>query len=233
MLSLETMKVEHIFFDLDHTLWDFEKNSALTFEKILPEAKVLVEFDQFIASYIPINAKYWKLYRDEKVSKADLRYARLKETFDLLNYQVEDEVIHHLSEEYIHQLPNFNYLFEGALELLDYLKSRYPLHIITNGFEEVQTLKMRKSGILDYFQEIVTSESVGVKKPNPKVFQYALQKTKTHPEAALMIGDNLEADIQGALNVGMNVIHYNSEKSIHIPQNIRSVHSLLEIKQYL
>lgn len=227
------MKIEHIFFDLDHTLWDFEKNSALTFQKILPEAGVTVNVKDFIEIYIPINLRYWKLYRNEKVSKVDLRYARLKETFDALNYEVKDDVINHLSHEYIEQLPTFNHLFEGTIEILDYLNGKYPLHIITNGFQEVQTLKMEQSGIRHYFTEIITSESVGVKKPNPKVFLHALDKASAKPELSMMIGDNLEADIQGAKNVGMNTIHYNSENSSEIPQNVNSVNHLLEIKQYL
>ncbi len=233
LVSLISMKIDHIFFDLDHTLWDFEKNSSLTFGKILPEAGVHLDFNTFLEVYAPINMKYWKMYREEQVSKAKLRYGRLKETFDAMNQDVSDEIINHLSEEYIHQLPNFNHLFEGAFELLDYLKDKYELHIITNGFEEVQTLKMSKSGILDYFNEIITSESVGVKKPNPRVFEFAIQKANTQPEVSLMIGDNLEADIQGALNVGMKVIHFNSENLVDIPQNIISVANLLEIKQYL
>ena len=227
------MKIEHIFFDLDHTLWDFEKNSALTFRKILPEAGVNLEFNKFIECYSPINARYWKLYREERVSKSDLRYSRLKDTFDALNYEVQDEVINFLSEEYINQLANFNHLFDGTFEILEYLKEKYQLHIITNGFEEVQSLKMRKSGIIDFFKEVITSESVGVKKPNPKFFNYAIEKANAKPEISMMIGDNLEADIIGALDVGMNVIHYNSEELADIPQNIRSVHHLLEIKQYL
>jgi len=227
------MKIKHIFFDLDHTLWDFEKNSALTFKKILPEAGVNINLDEFIDIYVPINLKYWKLYREEKVSKPDLRYARLKETFDALKFKIKDDVINHLAIEYINQLPSFNHLFEGTFEILDYLKNKYPLHIITNGFEEVQTLKMEKSGIRSYFSEIITSESVGVKKPNPKVFHYALEKAQTNAEVSLMIGDNLEADIQGAANIGMNVIHFNSDKSNSIPENVRSVNHLLEIKQYL
>ena len=101
------MEVTHIFFDLDHTLWDFEKNSALTFQKILPEADVDLVHEQFINTYIPINAKYWKLYREEKVSKAALRYARLKETFHALKYEISDEKINSLAKEYILQLPNF------------------------------------------------------------------------------------------------------------------------------
>lgn len=227
------MNIEHVFFDLDHTLWDFEKNSALTFKKILPESDVAINFDSFIKTYIPINAKYWKLYREERVSKKDLRYLRLKETFDGLNFEVKDEVINFLAEEYINQLPNFNHLFEGTFEILDYLKKKYQLHIITNGFEEIQTLKMDKSGILHYFDQVITSESVGVKKPNPKVFKHALSKAETSAELSVMIGDNLEADIQGAIDCGLQVIHYNSEKVSNVPKNINSVHHLLEIKQYL
>ena len=104
------------------------------------------------------------------MSKAALRYARLKETFHALKYEISDEKINSLAKEYILQLPNFNHLFDGTLELLDYLKEKYTLHIITNGFEEVQTLKMKKSKIFHYFTEVITSESVGVKKPNPKFF---------------------------------------------------------------
>lgn len=233
LVSLPSMKIDHVFFDLDHTLWDFEKNSALTFDKILPEAGVHLDFDAFLKTYVPINMKYWKLYREEKVSKENLRYGRLKETFDAINLEVSDAIINHLSEEYIHQLPNFNHLFEGTFELLDYLKEKYELHIITNGFQEVQSLKMSKSGILDYFNQVISSESVGVKKPNPRVFEFAMQEAKTKPTSSMMIGDNIEADIQGALNVGMNVIHFNSENLTDIPQNIISVTSLLEIKQYL
>ena len=227
------MEVTHIFFDLDHTLWDFEKNSALTFQKILPEADVDLVHEQFINTYIPINAKYWKLYREEKVSKAALRYARLKETFHALKYEISDEKINSLAKEYILQLPNFNHLFDGTLELLNYLKEKYTLHIITNGFEEVQTLKMKKSKIFHYFTEVITSESVGVKKPNPKVFLHAMKKAGSSPKESLMIGDNIEADIQGALATGMKAIHCNFENTGIIPNNITSIRHLLEIKQYI
>ena len=227
------MEVTHIFFDLDHTLWDFEKNSALTFQKIHPEADVDLVHEQFINTYIPINAKYWKLYREEKVSKAALRYARLKETFHALKYEISDEKINSLAKEYILQLPNFNHLFDGTLELLDYLKEKYTLHIITNGFEEVQTLKMKKSKIFHYFTEVITSESVGVKKPNPKVFLHAMKKAGSSPKESLMIGDNIEADIQGALATGMKAIHCNFENTGIIPNNITSIRHLLEIKQYI
>lgn len=224
---------EHIFFDLDHTLWDFEKNSALTFQEILTASNILIDIDEFLQIYVPINLKYWKKYREEKIVKKELKYIRLKETFDQLQYSVDDLTIDHLSDQYILKLPNYNHLFEGTLEILEYLKDKYTLHIITNGFEEVQNKKMKKSGILNFFDHIITSESVGVKKPNPKVFEYAIDKAKTSASCAVMIGDNIEADIYGAINCGMEAIHFNSEKSTQIPKNITSINHLLEIKNYL
>ena len=229
----EMKHIQHVFFDLDHTLWDFEKNSALTFKKILHEHSVNVSFESFIEIYKPINANYWKLYREERVSKEKLRYGRLNETFEKLNYNASDDLVNLLSEKYIEHLPSFNNLFEGTFELLEYLKGKYELHIITNGFKEVQTIKMENSGILSYFNEIITSESVGVKKPNPKVFRYALEKANAKSDNSLMIGDNLEADIQGALDCNFSVIHCNFEEEKVECDNLISVTSLNEIMKYL
>jgi len=227
------MEIKHVFFDLDHTLWDFEKNSNLTFEYLLKEFNIQLSLQDFLSVYSPINFDYWKLYREEKVSKEQLRYGRLKDTFDALNYAIEDSLIHVLSEEYINVLPSNNYLFDGAIELLEYLYPKYKLHIITNGFEEVQNLKLEKSGIKKYFDKIITSESVGVKKPNPKVFKYALELVDTVSVNSVMIGDNLEADIIGALNCGIPSIHFNQNNEKYAQKNYTSVSNLLEIKQYL
>ncbi|WP_347174140.1 YjjG family noncanonical pyrimidine nucleotidase [Polaribacter uvawellassae] len=227
------MEIKHIFFDLDHTLWDFERNSNLTFEQLFITHDIQLELQEFLTVYSPINFEYWKLYREEKVSKEALRYGRLKNTFDKLNYAVTDDLINQLSEEYIHLLPLNNHLFDGTIELLDYLQPKYKLHIITNGFEEVQSLKLEKSGIKKYFNEIITSESVGVKKPNPKVFEFALAKASANADNSVMIGDNLEADIIGALNCGISSIHFNLENLKFDKKKYTSVSHLLQIKQYL
>ncbi|TVZ56967.1 putative hydrolase of the HAD superfamily [Lutibacter sp. Hel_I_33_5] len=227
------MNIKHIFFDLDHTLWDFEKNSDLSFKKVFRELNVKVDVDIFFKVYKPINFNYWKLYREEKVSKEVLRYGRLKDAFDAIQFEISDEVIDQIAIKYIDYLPDFNYLFEGTFELLDYLKDKYQLHIITNGFEEIQSKKMESSNIHHYFNQIITSESVGVKKPNPKVFDYALMKANAIKEESIMIGDNLEADIQGAINVGLRAIHCNFDNKKNNDKKITSVTSLLEIKQYL
>jgi len=225
--------IQHIFFDLDHTLWDFEKNSALTFQQIFIDENMSLSFNDFITIYKPINLRYWKLFRDEKINKKDLRYYRLKETFDALKYVVSDTLIDKIAINYIDFLPNNNHLFDGTVELLAYLKSKYQLHIITNGFEEVQTKKMTSSGLSPYFKQVITSESVHVKKPNPKIFEFALQVSGANAGNSLMIGDSIEADINGALSVGMQAIHCNFENEIITDNNFISVKSLSELKQYL
>lgn len=227
------MKLQHVFFDLDHTLWDFEKNSALAFQKIFKEVSLELDFDQFLAVYIPINLEYWRLYREDQISKKELRYQRLKKAFDAIELEVADETINRLSVLYIDNLPNFNHLFEGTIEILDYLQDKYTLHLITNGFEEVQSKKLRQSGIFDYFEEIVTSESVGVKKPNPRVFRHALEVAKASPENSIMIGDSFEADVLGAHGVGMDTIFCNLDGKAVDAKNFKTVNSLLEIKRYL
>jgi putative hydrolase of the HAD superfamily len=227
------MNIEHVFFDLDHTLWDFEKNSELTFKKIFKENSITVNIDDFFAIYKPLNLKYWKLYRNEKVSKEELRYGRLKNSFDAVNYEISDQLIDKLADAFIENLANFNHLFEGTFELLDYLKDKYTLHIITNGFEEIQSKKMINSKIYHYFDQIITSESVGVKKPNIRVFNFALKVAKAKKENSIMIGDSLEADINGALSAGFQVIHCVFDTVSPTDENILSVKSLLEIKQYL
>ncbi|MGI9549590.1 MAG: YjjG family noncanonical pyrimidine nucleotidase [Aurantibacter sp.] len=224
--------VTDVFFDLDHTLWDFEKNSALTFEKIFLENDISIDLDDFLEIYIPQNLAFWKLYREERISKTDLRYQRLKTVFDLMGSKVSDEAINLISDEYIAHLSSFNHLFPGTLEILDYLKGRYRLHIITNGFQEIQEKKMRNSNIHSYFDKIINSEMAGVKKPNPIIFELALKTAEVVPEKSLMIGDNLEADIMGAQAVGFHTLHFNAHGE---PRHALcpAIEHLHEIKTYL
>ena len=162
----------------------------------------------FLDVYEPINFQYWKLYREERVTKTELRYGRLKDAFDRIDVVVSDELIDTLSEDYIIHLSSFNHLFEGTHDVLNYLNKKYELHIITNGFEEAQENKMKASNLMQYFTTITNSEMVGVKKPNPKIFNFALNLANARAENSIMIGDNLEADIQGAIDVGIDAIHF-------------------------
>ena len=147
--------VTDVFFDLDHTLWDFEKNSALTFEKILKENQVDIDVPKFLEVYVPTNLSFWKLYREEKITKDELRYQRLKTVFDALDFQIPDAKINLLAEAYIAHLSSNNHLFPNTIEILDYLKPKYRLHIITNGFQEIQDKKRMNANIYAYFDQII------------------------------------------------------------------------------
>lgn len=224
--------VTDIFFDLDHTLWDFEKNSALTFGKILDDNGLDIVLADFLKVYAPINLEYWKLYRENRVTKSELRYQRLRRSFDLIGVAVSDEMIDTLAHEYIQYLSSFTHLIPNTIEILDYLAPNYRLHIITNGFQEVQEKKLKKGNIHHYFVEVINSEMAGVKKPHPQIFEMALKKASVAPENALMVGDNLEADILGAMSVGMKALHFNAHKeSEH--QVCKMINDLIEIKSIL
>lgn len=206
-------EVNNIFFDLDHTLWDFDKNSDLTFFKILEKNNLNIDVSRFLNSYHPINRKYWELYRENKVSKADLRYYRLSDTFKKLNYDINDDLINQLAIDYIEHLSDFNHLIPDTLIVLNSLKSNYRMHIITNGFKEVQKRKLEKSKLIQYFDSVTISEDVGVKKPHKLIFDHALTAANANVENSVMIGDNFNADILGALGVGMKAIYYDFHKT--------------------
>jgi putative hydrolase of the HAD superfamily len=224
--------ITDVFFDLDHTLWDFEKNSALAFETVFKMQDLEVDMAEFLHFYVPINREYWERYRKDEISQKQLRYGRLKDTFDLIENTITDEVIDLLSVEYIHYLPKFNHLFDGTIEILDYLKPKYSLHIITNGFAEIQGNKLDNSYISHYFKTITNSEMAGVKKPNPLIFDYALNVAKTKKENSIMIGDCIEADVQGALDAGLDAVFFN-ENNIQASKDIKQINHLLELKKYL
>jgi len=224
--------ISHIFFDLDHTLWDFEKNSALTFEKIFSINDIEINIDEFLEVYVPINFKYWKLYREDKINKEKLRFGRLHDAFNLMQIKVKPSLIYKLSDDYITYLCTFNNLFEGTMEILEYLYQKYELHIITNGFEEVQQGKLNNANINHFFTTVTNSEMVGVKKPNPKIFNHALSIAKANTGNSIMIGDNLEADVQGALNIGLDAICFNYHNEV-LDTDVKQVDNLLELKYYL
>lgn len=229
---MKIKNIKHVFFDLDHTLWDFDKNSALAFDKIFKLHQIDIDRVKFSSVYEPINLNYWKLYRDEKIDKPNLRYRRLKDTFDIMSFEVSDDTINQLSEDYITYLTTFNHLFEGTFDILEHLKDRYQLHIITNGFDEAQQKKMDNANISKYFATITNSEIAGVKKPNPIIFKYALEKANAKPHESIMIGDSLEADVLGAMDVGFDAILFNYHN--HNPEpHIKEIKTLLELKLYL
>ena len=224
-------KIRHIFFDLDHTLWDFDKNSELAFDLIFKKNHPTLDTKSFVEIYAPINQLCWKLYQFDKITHQELRYKRLRDSFDVMKYDISDADIDQMAIDYIAFLPENNLLFEGAKEVLEYLNPNYKLHIITNGFAEVQYKKLKNSGISDYFASVTNSEMAGVKKPNPKIFQFALSLANATKENSIMIGDCIDADVQGALKFGMEAIFFNEKKEA-ISKDINQIHQLIQLKEF-
>ena len=225
--------IKHIFFDLDHTLWNFEKNSALTFKFLLDKYNITIDLQKFLKVYMPINFSLWNLYRDDKITKEYLRHNRLKSTFEKLNIKIDSGLIDKISNDYVKHLPDNNFLLPNAIPVLDYLFQKYTLHIITNGFTEVQNTKILNSNLNKYFSCIIDSETVGVKKPHSKIFNYAYNISKAaYKNECLMIGDNYQADVMGALNYGFKAIHLNSNnESYH--ENSIIITDLISLKEIL
>lgn len=229
------MKYQHLFFDLDHTLWDFAKNSRETLLEAFDYFK-LVEFgvdsNEFLTTYWRINDAYWDDYRKGRVTKEELRTGRFLRT--LSHFHIKDKKLSvQLGDYYVQHSPKKSNVFPNTHETLNFLKNHYRLHIITNGFEEVQFVKLEKSNLAQYFEEVITSEAAGVKKPHEKIFHHALSATGAKNAETLMIGDNLEADIIGARNVGIDQVYFNPEKRKHSEQITLEISDLKELIPFL
>ena len=226
------MKITDIFFDLDRTLWDFDQNAHTTLVELCNLNNLKIDTEDFIKRYSINNEKLWGLYRENKISKETLRSKRFKLT--LADFSIDnDDLAIKLGYEYLAKCPLKKALFPYTFEILNYLQKKYKLHIITNGFEEVQHIKLNASGLSSFFQKIITSEKANVKKPDPKIFDYALNLVGAKPENTIMIGDDLPVDIIGAKKIGINQIYFNPNKEKHIEIIDYEISSLLEIKRIL
>lgn len=200
-------KYRALFFDLDHTLWDFDRNSEETIAALFDmhglKNRGIPDFGDFITLYRKINHEMWDAYHRHEISKETLRSGRFLRTLE--HFGLPDGALaEKLSEEYLIECPKKTHLFPGTLETLYYLKvEKYPLHIITNGFKEVQYIKIRQSGLAPFFDAIHISEEVGFKKPEIEIFHHAAACASVHPSECMMTGDNHDTDIAGAINAGM------------------------------
>lgn len=223
--------ITDVFFDLDHTLYDFETNAKDTFFEAF-KIFGLEGSDAFINVFSVINESYWNRFAKGEIAHSDLRYGRLKDSFFEINQEVDDETIYQLSDYFVHNLPNQNQLLSGAVEVLEYLHPKYNLHIITNGPAEVQVRKMANAGLNRYFKTVTHSELAGVKKPHPQIFEYALKLSGADRKESLMIGDSLTADVLGAMDVGIKAIYFNEHQKPHT-HDIIEIYKLIELKQIL
>lgn len=231
------MKYKHLFFDLDHTLWDFDANARATLEQLHIDLKLVNkgvhDFDLFHKNYLEHNEKLWARYRNGYIKQEELRIKRMWLT--LLDFQIADEdLARQLSELFLQLLPTRTLLFPDTKEVLQYLNEKgYQMHLITNGFELTQHSKLKSSGLDIFFREVITSEGSNSLKPQKEIFDFALNQTGAIVEESIMIGDSLDVDILGAMNAGMDQVHVNYNNS---PQHLRptyTVSSLKEMKTFL
>ena len=226
------MPYKDLFFDLDHTIWDFELNSKETLWELHLkydlEAKGIDDFDAFYSQYSVHNHRLWDRYTKGYIKQEELRWKRIY--LSLLEYKIADEALSkEMSVDYLDILPNKKNLFPYTIEILEYLKSKdYTMHLITNGFESVQFKKIKNSNIADYFTEVITSEASNSLKPNKEIFEYALNASNAKLETSIMIGDNESADIQGAINAGMDSIFVNH---LQIQPTVPATHTITHLKE--
>ena len=230
------LKYKHIFFDLDRTLWDFDAAAEVAFERIYEKYELkklgIPSAHEFHEVYHPLNEQLWVLYRADQITKDELNRTRFLKPLE--HYGIYDTALaDHLSEDYVFWSPRIVRLVPGTMELLDYLKPKYHLHLITNGFQEVQHTKLSGSGLEPYFDTLTVSEEVGVKKPNPEIFLYALRKANATAQESIVIGDEMAVDIDGARAAGIDQIFFNPSGIEVEGERTFEVKRLVEIMQIL
>ena len=232
------MKYKHLFFDLDHTIWDFEANSRTTLVELYEEMKLkergVHDFDLFHKNYLAHNERLWERYRKGFVKQEELRVKRM--WLSLLDFKIADEPLaKKMGDRFLEMLPTRTILFPYTIEILNYLtEKKYELQLITKGFENTQHSKLKHSGLSPYFKQVITSEGSNSLKPNKEIFDFAFQKTGATPDESIMIGDTMEVDILGAINAGIDQIHVNhltnEPESINGKLPTHTVYSLKELE---
>jgi len=229
------MQYKHLFFDLDHTLWDFEANSRQTLQELYHSLNLsergVHDFDLFHRCYIVHNDKLWERYRNGYIKVDELRWKRMWHT--LLDFKIGDEPLaRKMDVLFLDALPTRKILFPHTVEVLTYLRDKgYVLHLITNGFEKTQYSKLQHSGLTGYFTEVITSEGSNSLKPHKEIFEYALQKAGANKPESIMLGDNVEVDIQGAMNAGIDQVYVNHLGQEPAIKPTYTVHSLKELER--
>ena len=226
--------IKHIFFDLDHTLWDYEKNSRETLLFLFTEHQIEksynITFENFIQTFETINYNLWHQYSLKKITREDLRRQRFHQTFNHFNIN-QLELTKLWADDYLKITPYKTHLIDGAIDTLNYLKDRYNLHLITNGFKEVQYIKLDSSGLKTYFDHLIISEDHGYRKPNINIFRIAENLANTTKSECVIIGDNYEADILGALNAGWKAVYLSPTPLKQENEKTTRIEKLSELKQ--
>ncbi|GAB3331226.1 YjjG family noncanonical pyrimidine nucleotidase [Marivirga atlantica] len=229
-------KYKHIFFDLDHTLWDYEKNSAEALNELILKYKLLElgvpDNNHFLETFDWVNRGLWDDFNKNRISRDAIRSQRFLKILD--HYAIKDSILsENLSDEYLMLCPTKPYVLPYTFEVLEYLKPKYQLHILTNGFNDVQYIKLENAKLNTFFDTVVTSDSAGYKKPMASIFKYAIDKADARMNESVMIGDNLQTDILGARNFGMDQIYFNPDKKVHEASVTHEIGCLSDLKLIL
>ncbi len=201
---------KHLFFDLDRTLWDFDENLRLSFSELYKKYnldKYFQDDNHFLNIYKKHNERLWSAYERNDISKDILRSKRFILTLEEVGIK-DNELANIIGDEYLDKCPLKTALVDGTMEVLNYLQGEYIMHILTNGFRETQLKKLHNCKIDQYFKQIITSDEIGIQKPDPAIFNYALKKAGVPVEEALMIGDNYKTDIIGAIKAGIDQVFF-------------------------
>lgn len=229
-------RYKSLFIDLDDTLYDFSGASRESFMEtyeLLGYGRYFDSFGQYISLYEPYNLELWHIYGEGKITKEELNRRRYSYPLECVGVN-DPQLAERFCREALSRIPTKNKLMPGAVELLEYLRPKYSLYILSNGFKELQSHKMRTAGIDKYFDALILSEDIGVNKPNPELYNYALQKTGAQLNESIMIGDMFDTDIAGAANIGMEQIYYNPKgKQGNSFEPTYEVAHLLDIKNIL
>ncbi len=228
------MKYTHIFFDLDHTLWDYDFNARLVLSEMYAQfnlsSSTNTSPEGFQKLFFKVNATLWHRYNFGEITREDIRNDRFRL---ILNQCAGDNsVAGELSDHFLHHCPRQPKVMDGAHEILEYLSDKYKLYIITNGFDDVQWVKLKSTGLGKYFLDMFTSETIGFRKPSPEIFEYALSETKATPELSVMIGDNPITDIGGANKAGIFSILFDPKENIQADSSAR-ISDFKELKELL
>ena len=227
------MKIQHIFFDLDNTLWDHRRNAYLTLKDIFETQQVSLryklDFEEFHQEYFTINERLWEQIRDGEIDKEYLRKHRFYDSF--LFFDIDDfELAQTFESQFLDQILKYNDLVEGAFELLEYLSEKgYILHILSNGFEEVTYRKCELSGIKNYFKTITSADEINIRKPHPEIYRYALDKANVKIEESMMIGDDWIADVEGGKSFGLKVVFFDVFNDNFDAEEVIVIKKLLEL----
>jgi putative hydrolase of the HAD superfamily len=224
-----------IYFDLDHTLWDFESNSQEALKMVYQKYNHIfreISLNRFVESYKKINKRLWEMYRKKEIGQVELKLLRFEITLNALKIKHREDLIEEMNSTYLEILSKQKLLVDGAVETLEYLKDKYELGILTNGFRKTQIVKMKSSGIFDYFSILVSSEDVGFPKPDEKIFNYAILMSKKSKDEIVYIGDDFENDILPAIRCGIGAIWFkNHEDSLETQEtDVLSISKLIELK---